>query len=623
MFIESIDVKDFRNIEKTGAELAPLTIIRGANHQGKSSIAQAIQIALTCRAEGTDGQGRGANDKIRVGAKKAEITMLLRGKTGLMPLAVTYGPNRTGRHVTSDNPPPFLNWMANNTDRLSCALDSDYFVRQNPEDQKTILASLVLPSRWAFPQDIQERTVAALGNHIQWDSNPLALIDGLYERAYDARRSANATLKGISLPTLPTEPPHSAAAISAELKIQRANIARLAAERKPSGSVLLGRLQEQLAQVEAQIVTATTDADELRTALTDVSSNILSPAELKRNERCYANRRTFDNLDEQLQELARQLEDQRQAEAFFRQLASKQLCPTCHQVVSADFIDARVAEAREAASGIAETQREVMRQQKALGNIEEAEDAVATHKSATARKALFQTELAGAVATLADCKEKQRNLSAQIEASLKEEDAPESTAEIDAVNRYIAELERDLAPALRYDAIRAEVDESLKRRETASMTVAALEKLVAYYGKDGIKAELIQQHIATFTASVNSVLEVWGYRAELSIEPYEFTVTGSAGTLPLKELSGSERMMFGVALQTAIAAHAKIGMVLVDKADMLFGSERNRLFSCLGQLITAGTLEQAIVLVADDRTDAPQKTGVAYFAAQGGKLVSL
>ena len=66
MKITNIELKDFRNHESTELALAPLTIIKGKNNSGKTSIRHAIEIALTGRAEFTDRGGHGLFDALRV-----------------------------------------------------------------------------------------------------------------------------------------------------------------------------------------------------------------------------------------------------------------------------------------------------------------------------------------------------------------------------------------------------------------------------------------------------------------------------------------------------------------------------------------------------------------------------
>lgn len=626
MFIESIDVRDFRGIESVTAELAPLTVIRGDNHKGKTSVVQSFQLGLTGRAKGTDGQGRGAKDKIRRGAKKAHIHMTLRGKNDIkMPFGVTYGPGATGRQIVTNNPPSFMAWLDHNVERLSCAFDSAYFVRQKPEDQKSILASLVLPTQFDFSQTIREEVAAHLGPYAKWDGNPVQVIDEIYDLAFEARKKANAESNGILIPQLPPKPAHTVEQIKRKLAELRARQSKLAAPAPSAApSVELGRLQEQLKQATEKLDNATRDAETLRASLTDIEADILDPLDFKTYTRVAGHRAEYDSLDARLQDIINSIEAQREVEVVYQDLRQEKCCPTCHQPIPEAFINARIREAKETAATLGNEHRELMQEQKDLGDIEEAEKMLAAHEAAETKKAAQQTELGNTVGGIAQLRSHLRSLEEQIEHLKVPEDPPTTTPELDELNGQITRVEAELEPSIAYETAVANIEKAVERKRGLEGRIAALEKLTKYFGKDGIKATLIKENIDNFERSVNRVLAAWGYKASLSIDPYTFDVTLPGGiTLPLKELSGSEEMMFSVALQTAIAHHSGIKIVAVDNADTFIEEERNRLFGCVSKLVADGVLQQAIVCVADSRTTAPQREGVVYYAAQAGKLVRL
>lgn len=625
MFIKSLRIADFRSIEETSATLEPLTIVRGLNHQGKSSIAQAIETALTGRNDTTDAQGRGANDNIRAGAKKAAIDLTLRTKQGDVAFGVTYGPNRTGRQRTSENPDSFIKWLEGNQDRLSCSVNSEYFVSQKAEDQKSILASLVLPNTYDFPADKRALAERYFGKDAcDWKSNPLRIIDSLYDKAFEARKVSNAELKAIRIPELPAvRPSQSAASLRETLTELRRQAAVLAAAHSGGGEEI-GRLKAQLEAAEQRLKDANADAEDVRSSLTDVDADVLTGPSLKTHEAIAAKRKVFNSLGDQAGEIARQIEDQNTFIQVLRDLLEDKKCPTCLQPIGEDFINAKVKEAQATISSMGAKQREVMQSQKALGDIGESERMLEAHRDASGKKTSYQRELADFVAKVSSEQESVRRLKQQIATAQQvEASKPADGHELRRTHTEIAELEAQLDPATRYETIQVENKAALERKDELARKLNALEDLVAYFGKDGVKAKLIKAHIEEFQQTANTVLKVWGYQAELSIEPYSFTVHNGKASLSLKQLSGSERLMFGVALQTAIAHHGKIKMVVIDKADTFLGDERKRLYSCLGQLIEGGYLEQAIVMVSDDRTDAPQRAGVVFYTAQAGKLVKL
>jgi hypothetical protein len=91
-------------------------------------------------------------DKVRTGATKALIEAVIEGKQGLVTLSTQYGPGKAGRQQRIKTEPEsekvaqgFDAYLDKNQERLSCVLDSTYFVGQKAEAQKAILAALVLP----------------------------------------------------------------------------------------------------------------------------------------------------------------------------------------------------------------------------------------------------------------------------------------------------------------------------------------------------------------------------------------------------------------------------------------------------------------------------------------------
>lgn len=71
-----ITVKNFRGVADASLQLAPLALVCGRNHSGKSSIAQAVSAALTGNAAVIDGITKSAAGKLlRDGAKRGSCTV--------------------------------------------------------------------------------------------------------------------------------------------------------------------------------------------------------------------------------------------------------------------------------------------------------------------------------------------------------------------------------------------------------------------------------------------------------------------------------------------------------------------------------------------------------------------
>lgn len=638
MKISRISLKDFRIYEQeTVAFSDPLSVFKGANHSGKTSLAQAIKLALSKCADGTDPRGAGAIDKVRLGANKAIIETAIEGKSGLVTLTTQYGPGKAGRTQKIATTPEsekvaagFDKYLDANQERLSCVLDSNYFVGQKPEAQKAILATLVLPTSYEFNAEMVTLAEKHLGAFM-WDKSPVAVIDQVYEAAYAGRRTAKTTLAAIRVPAKPQQPQYGVEEVQAKLTKLRSSAAKESKAISGGGTVQVGRIEQSLEQEREKASAANLELEKAaaqRDALDDLTPD---PTTLKEIERRAVGRKLFDQLQARMNSFAAEVGQQREAQTIYAELLQDEKgkavdhanCPTCTQSITRAFIDSKIAEHFQLETNAQRAGDAIAQEQVDLGDVAGAEselqaiaqrgsEAVALGRTIRA----IQTRIEASQAAI-------ESLTTQLAQTKASATVPADTAALDGINAEIAQWEGLLSPAANYNATLEQIKTLTNQWVAQKDTVDDLEVLCEHFGKDGIKAELIAKHIGEFSATVNGVLAAWGYSAKLEIEPYSFLVTTPTGELPLKELSGSENLMFSVALQTAIAVHGKIRMVVVDEGDMFVGPERGRLLGCLKKLLDASTLDQAIVFASEvDRTKI-NKAGVGTYWVEAGKVVAL
>jgi DNA repair exonuclease SbcCD ATPase subunit len=150
---------------------------------------------------------------------------------------------------------------------------------------------------------------------------------------------------------------------------------------------------------------------------------------------------------------------------------------------------------------------------------------------------------------------------------------------------------------------------------------ATLDRLVKYFDKGGIKAKLLGEYIGSFEYKLNDVMSAWGYSCALSIEPYSFDVTTARGdVIPVRELSGAERVMFSLAFQCAVSRTANIGIVVIDEVATFLPEIRSAMNKRLYEMIRDGSLEQAILLVADTSEQISKLPGMAFFMVDSGTV---
>jgi DNA repair exonuclease SbcCD ATPase subunit len=622
MKIASISLKDFRAYEQAEIAFAqPLTVIRALNGKGKTSIQQAAELALTAHTDGTDPRGAGAQNKIRNGASKALIGVVLETSKGPINLKVQYGPGKTGRQAKID-PPEFERYMDATKERLSCVLNTRYFTGLRPKEQCDVLAGLVLPTQYDFDAKIKETAEIILGR-FDWSRRPIAVIDEVYSLAYDARKTAKAALQAIYIPQQPAKPEYSSEHVQKELaRLRReASTETTALKGGGGGDATVGRLEGELERATRSLADIRQRHEAAETRRTQIKT--LEPAALAKHQKVAAGQRLFDELQAKIAELNNEIHAQRAAQDIYNDLKAEPFCPTCTQAITRDFIDGKIAEHVALENEAITAQANLLKEQQALGDIQKAVNAVLSHKQAEEQRKAIDLEIIALNQAIAEANATIRRLEASIEAAKANAAAPPDTSALDSLNEQIAVWEARLGPATNYEATLRQIEAQTKQQEVQKAIVADLETLCAYFGKDGIKAKLIQDNIEAFSATVNSVLQVWGFAAAFSFDPYEFLVAGDKGELPLSELSGGETFMFCAALQCAIAIHSKIKMVIIDEADTLVDQARAKLFGCVKGLLDSGQLDQAIILEASANTEFKARSGVGYYRVVDGKVENL
>lgn len=632
MKLETLQLKDFGPYEEQ--EIAfdqPLSIIGGQNAAGKTTIANAIRLSFTPRCPNTDKKGAGAMDNIRLGAKKAEIVAGIETAKGVLSIRTTYGPGASRRNQTitagsgKEGEPnlagAFEKLLERQTEALSCILDSDYFFNPKTE-QKDILAALILPTSHEFDAD----KVALVEKHLgkfAWEKSPVSLIDQIYGAAYSARKDAKAALNGIYIPPQPQKPEYGAGHVQEQIGSYRALAAKEAKKIKGGGTVLIGRIEENLSrQTESldQMRRQYTAAIQRRT---DIDQAMLDGANVKKAERMAAGGVLRDQLSAQITEFEQEIAAQSEAQNVYRELGENQHCPTCTQPITKKFIEAKIVEHQGLIDAATEARLNLVAEAQALGDISGAEQIVRTHQQQTAEKLQAVKDVAAATEQIAATEKAIADLEAQLAQAKSQETAPANITEFDKANEQLAIWESRLSPALNYDSTLATIDRAQKQQQDQKETVADLETLVAYFGDNGIKADLIAKGASTFLNTVNEVLSKWGYEAKLSPAADEFTVLTPNGWLPTKQLSGFESLMFKVALQCAIAVHSKLKMVVVDEAQSMIDEQRARLFMAINGMLQSKMLDKAFIILADNRETAPSKPGVGYYRVAGGKVSRL
>jgi DNA repair exonuclease SbcCD ATPase subunit len=624
MRVTNLEFENFRNHKKSTLSFGDnsFIVIRGSNFAGKSTIRQGISMCVTPSTTGLDSAGKGYASKIKRGATKAVIIADLQTKHHLIQRTVTLNTNTTGRTqktVCISDP----SWSTTRFDQelekqraaLTVALNTEAFLRMEEKEQKNLLASLALPSRYDFDREIVAGVNAVLGEGtVNFAAEPFTVINQSYKKLFDERQIVNRQVKEFLIPeALPIPGDVDSVSLQSEL-------ANLRAQRQH-------RMQER--------DRAVADANKKEQARAAAKAKIQGAIESeRRREDAIRDKLLKDGQREYLLKIAQgekelhKLQGERSACARVLDQNTTQLkhveeipwgaknCPTCEQPVDGE----RFKEMSEKLKGwVRDTTNALARLDekiKALGDVSDAIDALAAHDAALKELEAYDAQAAERMKKI---EASQQN----IEGPTLFDFAPfnEGMAECDAEIERLSGL---LRPVIVGEERRKEIEIKQGQLSTLREKAAMLDRMVKYFDKDGIKAKLIGEYIGGFEHKLNGVMSAWGYACALSIEPYSFDITNAEGdTIPVRELSGAEQIIFSLAFQCAVSITAGIGMVVIDEVAMLLPGIRPMLNKRLYEMIRQGLLEQVILLVADTSDQAANLPGAAFYLVDHGEVYPL
>lgn len=628
MRLNSFRLQNFRNhadstIDLTGASFV---VLRGSNFAGKSSVAQGISMALTPSTDALDEQGRGFVSKIRWGQTKAVLTAIIQGKH-IIERTVTLNQNTSGRTPKNRclddddwHPLPFENFLDYNRPALSVALNTTYFLSLAEKDQMNLLAKMALPPRYDFPAEKIQAVERAIGpGLIDFTGEPFAVIKATYKLLYETRTQANADVKACTIPeALPLPSGIDSNSLQGKINAARQRREQIGAERDAAVRKA-NEVEVKRTRLQSRIERDQEKAKEESNRLGEIQKQVLSEAKVKSHEFTLAGKDEYAQLTAERNQLAVTIREKNEELARLEGLPDAGTnCPTCLQVVDGEKLRQMAFRSAHERDTAVRRDNEILRRMQELGDVAGAESALAKHTAALEAKKATESILMEKNRLVRDGNVELQAMPAAVDATLA---FAQPLADVDAeINNLIAEMRPVIAAEERVKEIAKKTEELNKLKAKA----ASVSGLVKYFDKDGIKAELLAKHIGSFEKSINETLAAWGYSCALSMEPYQFEVRKPDGvTLAIKELSGSEALMFSVALQCAVSRAAGIGLVVADRMDTFLPAERAKANRALYTATQSGALEQVVLIVSDTSKEVPNLPGARFFYVENGAVTVL
>ena len=610
MRITEIKLQSIRSHRETALSLERLSTLSGLNHSGKSSIAQSIGLALCRRCDTTGAGGQGQTDLLRFGEDQGLIKLALDLDGTPVELRASLT-KRSGLNVTLRNPQD-KDWspvqlaadLKADQDVLSCLCDNTFFVGMKPSDQKALLAGIVLPSTYEWPEWVK----ADLHNsRIQpdWDDSPFNTIECCYDKSFKARTDVNRSIRDWRAPIASPKydgPPVEQ--IREQLALRQSERMKVAVEQQ--------RLAGDIAQAAQAEAGHKRRALEARQRITNeriergrIADGSLSKPTVKKLETEAAGLAKAISLDTEMQSVALEIGQVKKTLEKLNALGEEGRCPTCTQILDDETFSKISTPFIEQQNQLLAKQERLFDERKTLGDPAGAQKKLDANASIEADLDRIDKRIKDLERTVASATQEAE--------SIKVEELPKP----DTLNEQIADLDARiqkgmgfLEAASRADALKADADKAAKRKAELDEELARLERLVAYFGPKGIKAALIAQYIGGFETRINATLEKWGYQAALSLEPYGFIVrrVGSRYACQLHMLSRSEKLRFANAFSVALAVVSGWNFAVLDDSETIVGDDRAR----FNELLYKSELDQAIVLAAETRAQAPAIPGTTF-----------
>lgn len=615
MRFRKIQIQQFRSHAETTIELEKLTFVRGGNASGKTSIEQALEITLAGHAEGTAADGKGSVNLIRAGQKKALVTLAVQNKDAagnFIERTIKCALNDTKRTVLIEKPDDpqwsggekWKEWLEGNKDVMSCLVNNRYFVDLPSDKQADILASIILPKTYDWPEWVKPMA-NGLNLKINWALTPFEIIEQGYAAAYAERTGINREAKAFVMPTGDVAAADEYEEFQQRIATRRTELDAAKAKRTKMLAEVESHTNLRI-QAETRLKEAETRMAREAIDITGYEEGILSKAKLKEHQTAAKSGQKATELDATIQRLNAEIE---LAKADIKKLDTMaEKCPTCGTEIDEAVMGRIAGPIIERRERLEDELKKAFDERKKLGDPQASIATLLGHERSLKSLENARKRVADDLAIAKDAAAKLEELGGSAAV-----DTSELDATIEDLTAKIAKGTEALNISRTARELKQRIATATTQKEKLQEKQKDVQKLVEYFETE-VKAELLSSSVGSFTDSMNAVLAKWGYTCQLSIEPYVFAVVFLDGDhlphpIALKFLSKSQRYRFAVAFQVALAIVTGFGFVVVDEADIFDSKGKAGLF----QALNSGELEQAIVIGTDEREAVPSIEGAVFY----------
>jgi DNA repair exonuclease SbcCD ATPase subunit len=593
MKIEKITLQDFKCFEDLNIRFTkPVNLIFGENASGKTTIAQAIALALTGRVNGQNGGGSDRRPLVRHAAEEFAVNVSL-SQNGVPGRLEHYDLTQYASAKESTDPETLFQGLKTNRETLGALLETTGFLSLHPDEKKRILFEL-LPdlkvdgsnmarhlAAWlkARPEMLVKQGINPDEDLLGMLASP-ATLEEAYDQAYEERRIARRELKIMGdSPRLPKGLTREQLETSLYGKREEMSSLHVAiGETK-------GMAEGERRQIERELANIGQELEHLETLLRDADRSDLEARLDDLEKERLAVGKEIQSLKEEyaaLQRetgklLARQEQDEKsraKAKTFtghcpvFPEVICKTKAVTSRIMAAAADqaeIDAAIEAQTEKTNDVVRCLREKEE------TLNQTNGGIAAAKNALAR-------LAEARRIAGDLREKRRELEAVLAAV-----GEDKAAETERLRERIALLQGQL----REETELLAALEKAERIRALEVRAGKLEVLTQAFSPKGIMSDLMQSASSSLMTMANGLMgELTGNRYALDIDfedgfriflcDYE-----KSARTEVNLISASERFRVGIVLQAVLSELAGLRFMVIDGIDVLDQTNRGFFFQFL------------------------------------------
>jgi len=565
MRIQSLTLKNFRSHQETVLELDRFNFIRGPNGCGKSSIQMALEFLFAGRCEMTDAAGRGAEDLIRSGAKELSVFATFENGETICRRrsARAHTVELNGKRVPIEAAQAHIEKRFAPSDVLSAVLNAGRFIEMPEAEQKKLLARVLDAGRIEIPDEVSDMLRAI--NEAKPNLASMADVEAAHKRFHELRTKAGRALKAIGQMEKPETPEDSPSSQEVkkrldDLRLQKERIIAQSAEATTAWEAMQTRLR----QVQAEMA--------------EISAEILAPEEEQRFVEVASKRADAEKLRQELADLTAKQKAIETSIAEVEGLGSK--CPRCRQPVSKEAQRKELDALRKNLADVEDLLQGAKEEVSEYAGIEEAQVRLERHRIASARRTKLEEE--------------QSHLR-----GLAKPNTADNNGRLTVLSERINKGERVLESVKQAEAERSQCEQHIAEKSRLEARLSLLDRLVDLCGPNGAMMTQTKERVSSFTARLNEHLGAFGYACKVTLDPFciQIRLPENGGFwLSLPQLSESERFRFGIAFQIALAKTTGLGLIVIDRADLL-DKEQRRMST---KLLLCSGLDQAIVLATSE-----------------------